>query len=127
VRLPGREYKLFLHVKQYKGYEKPLRVVTNRPTWTKDGDVFHACDLYFERWEIERVFKTMKQEFQLEKIRVQSLTILKNTFAVIQLAMALANAFFNSEIQQKQNTIKGTEFFKAGKSFQKHFDKYVRR
>lgn len=127
VRLPGKDYTLFLHVKQYEGFEKPLRVVTNRATWTKDGEIFHACDLYFQRWEIERVFKTMKQEFQLEKIRVQSLTILKNIFAVIQLAMALANAFFNSETQQKQNVIKGTEFFKASKSFQKHFDKYVRR
>jgi len=127
VRLPWKHYKLFLHVKQYEWFEKPLRVITNRVTWTKNGDPFHACDLYFQRWEIERVFKTMKQEFQLEKIRVQSLTILKNTFAVIQLAMALANTFFNSDTQQKNTIIKGTTFFKAGTSFQKHFDIYVRR
>jgi hypothetical protein len=69
----------------------------------------------------------MKQEFQLEKIRVKSLQVLRNTFAVIQLAMALANTFFNTETQQQKNHIKGTQFFKAGTSFAKHFNIYTRR
>ena len=82
-------------------------------------------DLYFQRWEIERVFKTMKQEYQMEKIRVQDLIVLKNTFAVMQFAMALSNACFNSET--KQNTVKGKGFFRVQDQFAKKFEKYTRR
>jgi hypothetical protein len=67
----------------------------------------------------------MKQEYQMEKIRVQDLVVLKNTFAVMQLAMALSNACFNSEI--KQNTVKWKGLFRVQDQFTKNFDKYSRR
>ena len=129
-----------MHVKQYKGYESPIRVVSTMEilpedllhAWTQDkpgkeelGKVEDIPDLYFQRWEIERVFKTMKQEYQMEKIRVQDLVVLKNTFAVMQLAMALSNACFNNEI--KQNTVKGKGFFRVQDRFMRKFEKYTRR
>lgn len=59
------------------------------------------CQTYFKRWEIEQVFKTLKQEFDLEKIRAQSLRIIDNTVAIIQLAVALSNSVFNERVNMK--------------------------
>ena len=39
---------------------------------------------YSKRWEIESIFKTMKQEFELEKIQTSSLIVFKNLVASIQ-------------------------------------------
>ena len=125
VRLPGKDYDLFLHVKHYEWFTDPIRVVTNRETWTKDEEDIHACDLYFQRWEVERVFKTMKQEFKMEEIRTQSLQILKNVVAVIQLSVAISNAFFNDS--SKQNRFHWTSFFRVNKDFERWFEKYTRR
>jgi hypothetical protein len=129
VTLPWKQYILYMHVKQYRGYWSPIHVVSTLESlpedlleWNKIEDI---PDLYFQRWEIERVFKTMKQEYQMEKIRVQDLVVLKNTFAVMQLAMALSNACFNSEIQQ--NTVKWKGLFRVQDQFTKKFDKYSRR
>jgi hypothetical protein len=82
-------YDLFLHVTKDEKFNEPMRVLTNT-------DDKNASTTYFKRWEIERIFKTMKQEFEMEKIRTQSLAILDNTIATIQLAVALSNACFNS-------------------------------
>jgi len=94
VQLPKKKkedrYDLFLHVTKHEKFTEPMRVITN----IADS---HASSTYFRRWEIERIFKTMKQEFEMEKIRTQSLAILDNTIATIQLAVALSNACFNSE------------------------------
>jgi hypothetical protein len=135
VTLPWRKYTLFMHVKQYAGYGSPIRVVSTMEilpedllhAWTKEkpGKVEDIPDLYFQRWEIERVFKTMKQEYQMEKIRVRDLVVLKNTFAVMQFAMALSNACFNNET--KQNTVKGKRLFRVQDQFIKKFEKYTRR
>jgi len=50
---------------------------------------------YSKRWEIESIFKTMKQEFELEKIQTSSLIVLKNIVACICLAMALSKTVYN--------------------------------
>ena len=94
IQLPKQKsedrYDLFLHVTKHEKFSEPMRVITN----IADP---HASSTYFRRWEIERIFKTMKQEFEMESIRAQSLAILDNTVATIQLAVALSNARFNSE------------------------------
>ncbi len=125
VRLPDREYDLFLHVKHYEWFNEPIRVVTNRETWTKDDEDIHACDLYFQRWEVERIFKTIKQEFKMEEIRTQSLQILKNVVAVIQLAVAISNACYNDT--STQNRFHWTSFFRVNKDFERWFERYTRR
>ncbi len=91
--------------------------MTNQEALTQGGEDIHACDLYFQRWEVERVFKTMKQEFKMEEIRTQSLQILKNVVAVIQLAVAISNACFNDT--NKQNRFHGTSFFRVNKDFER--------
>lgn len=78
------------------------------------------CKTYFKRWEIEQVFKTMKQEFNLEKVRVLSLRILDNTVAIIQLAVALSNAVFNAK-----NDFRHTKLFVDMKRFDKAFYRFT--
>ena len=122
VQLPKKKkedrYDLFLHVTKHEKFTEPMRVITN----IADP---HASSTYFRRWEIERIFKTMKQEFEMEKIRTQSLAILDNTIATIQLAVALSNACFNSDT--KLDDLRWTRLFRVGKEFTKKFEKFTRR
>ena len=118
IRLPKKEYNLFLHVVKSEKYPEPMRVITNT-------DNPQACRTYFKRWEIEQVFKTMKQEFGMEEIRTQSLAMLDNVIATIQLVVGISNACFNS--QSTQNTFRWTKLFRVGKEFQKKFDTFTRR
>jgi hypothetical protein len=92
-----------------------MRVLTN----TAD---LNAPKTYFKRWEIEQVFKTMKQEFDLEKIRTLSLRVLDNTVAIIQLAVAISNAVFNA-----QNQFRNTRILSNMKGFEKRFKYFARR
>ena len=115
IHLPNREYLLFLHVIQNEKFSEPMRVITN----TNDP---HACETYFRRWEIEQVFKTMKQEFGMEKIRTKSLRILDNIVATIQFIVALSHACFNT-----QNSFKWTRLFRITREFEKKFEKFTRR
>lgn len=132
VRLPGREYALYLHVKKYPEFQEPMRVLSSRKdiiVWTND-----FCSLYFKRWEIEQVFKTMKQEFDLEKVRVQTLTVLDNTVAIIQLAVAFSNAVFNERVNmktgeryQQKNDFRRTTLFVNMRQFEQLFSRFVWR
>ena len=124
VKLPWREYSLFLQVVQYPEFTEPMRVLSKR----KDRN---AHITYFKRWEIEQVFKTMKQEFDLEKVRVQTLTILDNTVAIIQLAIALSNAVFNERVNMKtgekyqiRNDFRRTSLFVDMRQFEKLFARF---
>lgn len=115
VRFPEEDYDLILNVTKNEKFSEFLRTLTNIERI--DSNV-----IYFKRWEIEQVFKTMKQEFQMEKIRAQSLRILENTIAIIQLVVGLSNALFNA-----QNKFRWTRQFRATEEFRKKFDKFARR
>jgi hypothetical protein len=47
--------KVFFYVKQFDKYDTPMRIYSN----TNNRDV----EEYKKRWEIETIFKTMKQEY----------------------------------------------------------------
>lgn len=115
VRFPDIEEGLLLNVTKNEKFSELMRTMTNIPE-------IESNIIYFKRWEIEQIFKTMKQEFQMEKIRVQSLKILDNTIAIIQLVVWLSNALFNA-----QNKFRWTRQFRATEEFKKKFDKFARR
>jgi len=106
---------LYLQVKQNPKFKEPLRVISNRA----DPEMYKT---YFRRWEIEQVFKTMKQEFDLEKIRVLSLRVLENTVAIVQLAVALSNTVFNA-----RNDFRRTSLFTDVKQFEREYAKFAKR
>ncbi len=104
-----------------------MRVLSSK----KDSE---AHKTYFKRWEIEQVFKTMKQEFDLEKVRVQTLTILDNTIAIIQLAVALSNAIFNERVNRKtgekyqiRNDFRRVTLFVDMRQFEQLFSRFAWR
>lgn len=127
VRLPEREYSLYLEIKKNDKFEEPMRVMS-------DALTPEMCQTYFKRWEIEQVFKTLKQEFDLEKIRAQSLRIIDNTVAIIQLAVALSNSVFNERVNMKtwerkeqKNDFRRTTLFVDMKQFERLFSQFAWR
>jgi len=75
---------------------------------------------YKNRREIETIFKTMKQEFELEKLQASSLIVFKNFVATIQLAMALTKTIYN-----QTNFFQTNQRFILSKRFTSRFKKYT--
>jgi hypothetical protein len=50
---------------------------------------------YLKRWEIERIFKSGKQEFQFEKIGTKSKHKIDHLIAMIQLSLAISAHVYN--------------------------------
>lgn len=115
VRFPSKDFDIYLNVTKHEKFNEPMRTLTNISR-------IEANIIYFKRWQIEQVFKTMKQEFWLEKIRIQSLRVIENTVAIIQLAVALSNSKFNA-----QNKFRWTKLFQVWNDFAKKFKEFTRR
>ncbi|WP_407079360.1 transposase [Candidatus Venteria ishoeyi] len=47
----------------------------------------NLVERYLKRWEIERIFKSEKQEFDLEKIGTTKITRTDNLIYMVQLCM----------------------------------------
>lgn len=105
--------RVYLYVKQFSGYKDPMRIYSN----TKDRDV----EEYKKRWDIECIFKTMKQEYLMEKIQVQSLQILQNIVATIQMAVAFSHDMYGIQIHHKW-----ISFFQCGMALKNRFRKYAK-
>ena len=90
-----------------------MRILSN----SKKMDV----EEYSERREIECLFKTMKQEFELEKLQASSLVVFKNIVATIQLAMALSKTIYkqNNSFRDNQKYILSNRFTSRFKRFTK--------
>jgi len=78
---------MFLHIKTNKGYDEPIRIISNN----KNIDT----NEYKKRWEIESIFKTMKQEFKMEKIQASNLQVLTNMVSIIMLSVALSKSLYD--------------------------------
>jgi len=113
VKIVNVEKTVFLHIKTNKKFPEPMRIIS----YSENTNV----EEYKKRWEIETIFKTMKQEFKMEKIQASSLQVLNNIVAIIQLAVALS-----SSIYKVTSSFKWTTFFGCGKSFTTRFEKYTR-
>ena len=57
------------------------------------GIAVRAAQAYCDRWQIETSFRTVKQEFALEKARVRTFRRLENIFALCILAYVFATDF----------------------------------
>ena len=93
VRIDKIEQDLFIFVKALKGQKNPIKVISN-------VDDSESVEKYLKRWEIERIFKTIKQEYDFEKIGTQSLQKIDNLVALVQLCMGTSSYIFN-QIQEE--------------------------
>lgn len=105
--------KSYLYVKQFPEYTEPMRIYSNTP----ERDILE----YKKRWEIECIFKTMKQEYQMEKIQAHSLQVIENIVATIQMAVAFAHHLYGI-----QHEAKGKTFFQCDVKLKNRFTKFVK-
>ena len=57
--------------------ERPLILLTNRTIHSKE-DVIKVVRLYFYRWRVEEYFRSKKQEYEFENMRVRTLKSMNN-------------------------------------------------
>ena len=113
VKINKVKEAVYLHIKTNKWYDEPMRIISN----SKDINT----DEYKERWEIESIFKTMKQEFEMEKIQAWTLQVLNNIVSIIMLAVALTKSIYNIS-----SWFTWTTLFQCGNMFTNRFKKWTK-
>lgn len=66
--------------------EHPMVLLTNRSIHSKE-DVIKVVRLYFYRWRIEEYFRSKKQEYDFENIRVRTLKAINNLNLLLTIHM----------------------------------------
>jgi len=66
--------------------ERPLILLTNRNIHSKEG-VIKVVRLYFYRWRVEEYFRSKKQEYEFENMRVRTLKTMNNLNLMLMIHM----------------------------------------
>lgn len=101
VKIDWIEQELYVFVKTLNWLKNPIRVISNI---NEEKNI----QRYLERWEIERIFKTWKQEFDFEKVWTKSITKTENLVYLVQLCLGISAYIFNKlnpkfEFEQEKN------------------------
>lgn len=80
IKMKWVKDSLLLFIQTLKWQDKPIRVIS-------DTDNLWVIEKYLERWEIERLFKTSKQEYSLEKIGTKEILKTENLISLVQLCL----------------------------------------
>ncbi len=100
VKVDWIENKLYIFVKKLKWQINPIRVISNI---NDENNILK----YLKRWEIERIFKTIKQEYNFEKIWTMKIEKTDNLVSLIQLSFWISSYIFNElEDKKLKNNIK---------------------
>lgn len=94
--------------------ERPLILLTNRSIHSKE-DVIKIVRLYFYRWRVEEYFRSKKQEYDFENMRVRTLKAINNLNLMLMLHMGYLGILIE-DMDRKLLTIKIIE---ASKSLRK--------
>lgn len=101
VRVPGQRWIYTLVVYEHVEEKAPIRVLVRRVEVRKAKKI---VDTYLLRWDIENLYKQMKEKFGLEKIRLLSLKKVKNLLALIRLATSISNRAFAELVEEEKST-----------------------
>ena len=66
--------------------ERPLMLLTNREIHSKE-DVIKVVRLYFYRWRVEEYFRSKKQEYEFENMRVRTIKAMNNLNLMLMIHM----------------------------------------
>lgn len=88
VKITWIEQELYVFVKILDWFKTPIRVISN----VNDEE---NIERYLKRWEIERIFKTWKQEFDFEKIWTKAVQKTDNLVYLVQLCLWISAYIFN--------------------------------
>lgn len=91
--------------------ERPLILLTNRGIHSKE-DVIKVVRLYFYRWRVEEYFRSKKQEYEFENMRVRTLKAMNNLNLMLMIQMGHIGMLIE-DINKKLLTIKIIERSKS--------------
>lgn len=112
----------YLTVLALPGYKNPIRVLSN------ESDP-RIVEQYLKRWEIERIFRSGKQEFELEKIGTQSKRKIDNLIAMVQLCIGISVHIYGKIEQEDgiKNEQTKRKVVASTTTFRKELKKYLKR
>lgn len=101
VRLPGRDYPLFLVV--VKGFGKdPMMLLTSCPVNLKVKEaMWRIVEIYLTRWKCEESFRYIKQCYNLEDIRVRRYVSIRNLVVLILAVAYFASVYLGDNLKLK--------------------------
>jgi hypothetical protein len=101
VRLPGKEYPLFLIV--VKGFGKvPMMLLTSCSVNVKIKEtIWRIVEIYLTRWKCDESFRYIKQCYNLEDIRVRRYTSIRNIVAIILAVAYFAAVYLGDNLKLK--------------------------
>lgn len=101
VKLPGRDYPLFLVVAKGFGKE-PMMLITSCPVdiHTKES-IWRIIEIYLTRWKCDESFRYIKQCYNLEDIRVRHYTSIRNMIAIILAVAYFASVYLGDNLKLK--------------------------
>lgn len=101
VKLPGRDYPLFLVV--VKGFGKePMMLLTSCPVNLKVKEaIWRIVEIYLTRWKCEESFRYIKQCYNLEDIRVRHYTSIRNMVVLILAVAYFASVYLGENLKLK--------------------------
>ena len=91
--------------------ERPLILLTNRDIHSKE-DVIKVVRLYFYRWRVEEYFRSKKQEYEFENMRVRTLKAMNNLNLMLMVHMGHIGMLIE-DMDKKLLTIKILERSKS--------------
>jgi len=101
VRLPGRDYTLFLVVVKGFGTE-PMMLLTSCPVNVKIKEaVWRIVEIYLTRWKCDESFRYIKQCYNLEDIRVRHYTSIRNLVVLILAVAYFASVYLGDNLKLK--------------------------
>lgn len=100
VRLPIHKQQLYLLV--IKGFgEKPLMLLTTEPLRRNRAVLRQVAKMYFKRWRIEETIRFIKQNFDLENIRLLRYQSIRNLLALLLLTFFFMSVVLNLNLKFK--------------------------
>ena len=91
--------------------ERPLILLTNRVIHSKE-DAIKVVRLYFYRWRVEEYFRSKKQEYEFENMRIRTLKAMNNLNLMLMIRMGHLGMLIE-DIDKKLLTIKIIERSKS--------------
>ncbi len=101
VRVPGQRWVYTLVVYEHLEEKTPIRVLVRGVKVRRAKAIIGT---YLLRWDIENLYKQMKEKFGLEQIRLLSLKKVRNLLALIRLATSISNRAFAELVEEEQST-----------------------
>lgn len=94
--------------------ENPMILLTNRSIHSKE-DVIKVVRLYFYRWRIEEYFRSKKQEYDFENLRVRTLKSMNN----LNLLLTFYLGFIGKQIEEMNKKLLSIKIIERSKSLRK--------